>query len=135
MVWNYEDYNLENCSWYKIFWWSRRAPVSGQRLLRNLIKRLLDVRYLLQAVHNSDLNLMESHWYFHANLYKFKCLAKITHHGLVYYLETIGVRSILAGNLNSGCSYFIIVVRLSASHLLKVTPPKEYKKYMVSTNL
>ena len=76
-LWNYEDYNLEDCSRYYIFWGSRRAPVSGQRLLRNLIKRLLDVRYLLQAVHNGDITLMELHLYFHANFYTFKCFITV----------------------------------------------------------
>ena len=87
-LWNYEDYNLEDCSRYYIFWGSRRALVSGQRLLRNLIKRLLDVRYLLQAVHNGDITLMELHLYFHANFYTFKCFTKITDHFLKFLVST-----------------------------------------------
>ena len=87
-LWNYEDYNLEDCSRYYIFWGSRRALVSGQRLLRNLIKRLLDVRYLLQAVHNGDITLMELHLYFHENFYTFKCFTKITHHFLKFLVST-----------------------------------------------
>ena len=37
--------------------------------------------------------------------------------------------------LKSGQKYAIFKIDKVIQHLLKVTPPKEYKKYMVSTNL